>query len=123
MFTVTAAAALAGMNQEEVSNLIFAGLLKPADYVISGGKQRALLSDRNVSELKVVKRLRTAGIKRNYIKSILTLLNSSRQSWWDDSNVHIVIGDGEKWYITTNAFEVNNVDGMKNNQTTVIVKL
>lgn len=123
MYSVTTAGSIVGMAQEEVSNLIFSGLIIPEGYDLSNGKQRAVLSERNVRELKVIKRLRAAGIKRNYIKSIIELLDESKQSWWADDKCFIVIGDGEQWYITTNAFQAKNIEGMKDNDSTVIIKL
>jgi len=104
VMTVKEASMLSGISQSEVSNILFMGMIVPysySPYVSGEGKYRALLNDRNVEELKVIKKLRQANVKRRYIKSIIELLRNSKQQWWGAPDSWIVIAEN-RWFVTTN---------------------
>lgn len=117
---ITDAASLSGLSQADVSNLIHSKVIVPKGYSSYGNGSRALLDDKNILELQLVKKLRLAGVRRGYIKGVLELLRNSKQSWSDG---WIVFNDGMKFFLTSNPFEINNIASIKNNQITVIVKI
>ena len=120
MKQITDAAFLSGLSQADVSNLIHSKVIVPKGYSSYGNGSRALLDDKNIKELQIVKRLRLAGVRRGYIKGVLELLRKSKQAWSDG---WIVFNDGAGFFVTSNPFEVNNLANMKKNQITVIVKI
>jgi DNA-binding transcriptional MerR regulator len=122
MISITEASERSGMRQEDISSLIHMKMIVPESYLPRGTGTRAQLSDRNIEEIRVIRRLREANVKRSYIKSIVDLLRDSKQQWWGDPNSWIVISDG-RWFVTSNPFDASNIGKIKGNETTIIIKL
>src|ERR1044072_5508115 len=116
--SVTTAASICGIKQVDLSNLIYQEVVVPDRFE----GRRAVLSPRNVREFKIIQRLKMAGVKRSYIKGILALLRKSSQQWLEEES-WIVIENGDSWYITSNPSEPRNAKRIKENETTIMVRI
>ena len=104
--TVQDAARLCGMSRGQVSQAVFWKLVIP-ERVSNGKGDNVLLNERNVRELKLIRRLRESGLKSSTVKEIMNLLETSKNDWWKgEGNYVAVIKD--KWFVTTNPFSPAN---------------
>ena len=105
--TVSKASELSGLSPGQVSNLIFSRMIEPEIRTGNGSGDYSLLGERNVKELKLVHKLKLAGLKPDTVRGILKLINDSSLDWWKEGNSYVVVA-GDTFYVTTNPFSELN---------------
>jgi hypothetical protein len=122
--SVARAAELAGMTPGQVSRQIFLGLVRPEVHAPNGIGDASVLGYRNVRELKLINRLRQAGLKQETIKSVIDLLANSSLDWWKGKEGECyVVALKDRWMVTDNPFSQANRKLFKEEGIIILVEL
>ena len=101
-YTVGEASGMMNMDQQKISQLIFAEVVVPELNRPNGRGDHALLSEKNLKELQLVTQLERLGVKRKTIKDIITVLADGKVKWWEHRGWLVVLENG--WFVTDNPF-------------------
>lgn len=120
--TVSKAAELSGLTPGQVSRQIFLGLVRPEHHESYGTGDASILGPRNVRELKLIAKLKKAGIRQDTIESVVKLLANSAVDWWRGDDGYVVAFK-DYWVITDNPFSKANLELFKKEGIILLVKL
>lgn len=121
-YTVSDLVRMTEMPAGEISKLVFSGMVEPQVHRSNGSGDPSLFGNGNVSEIVLISRLQSLGVKRAVIKDILATLAQSKVNWWK-SGGWLVGQSGGLWVLTDNVFSEANRQIIQETETVFIVRI
>lgn len=105
--SVGEAAELVDMMPSEVSVLLNRGFVTPDVHVSNGIGDPSMLGPRNIRELRLIAKLKKAGLKDDVVRSVLKVVNESSLNWWKEDKTYVALLKN-RWVVTDNPFSEAN---------------